>query len=666
MRSRFLAVLALSILALPAAAERIGLALVQVDPIGVSRDTARIVEEILQAEFARLPMFRVVERDRLGALLQEQQLQLSGVTNAETAVRAGNVLNVQKVVFGSIGRYQSEYLAYILSLRLVDVERGVVEASENTDIGSDREIRAAAERLVARIAARVSIAGKVASLAAGAVYTNLGTDLGVRKGDLLAAYRVSLVRDSGGRVVMREDIPVANLEVDEVSEEGSRCRVLEKAGEIVAGLSVKPGRVEIANAVVGSGLTVTSIPENSRVFLDSEFIGVTPVSKTGIKPGSYTLEIRGSGYKPYLGRVNLTEGRTVTLERELEQVVEVEDMILMGEVPRKQTDPKTAFLKALVPGGGMAYNGYSSLGSLVAGTAVMGGIAGGMGFVMDFAGTYRRQYEQAKANVAGGSSDYEDRRWVVYGPSAVRAASMLAWSNLSLGIFPYVASLVDAPRSAKDNFLYPVYSEVALGGGGGSIKVRQTADSQGGSPVPAEWLAGASSPMYGVSMDFIGEARKFLIVFGISQNVPGIAINASIFYRVASWGRLLPGIGLMDSFDLSSFISAGSVKPAMQTWSPALSLSWRGSSLEADLFLAPIEQCVMLQLASPAGAFNMIGYGVKASLDLRWFLTRTFGFRILGAYKYMMDTDPALRDAGFSTLDYLQVWRVDLGTVFRF
>ena len=55
----------------------LSLAVIQVEPIGVDKNTARLVEELLQTELFKIPFFQLVERDRLGALLQEQELQLS-------------------------------------------------------------------------------------------------------------------------------------------------------------------------------------------------------------------------------------------------------------------------------------------------------------------------------------------------------------------------------------------------------------------------------------------------------------------------------------------------------------------------------------------------------------------------------------------------------------
>jgi curli biogenesis system outer membrane secretion channel CsgG len=94
--------------------QTISLAVIQLDPLGVDSTTAKMFEDVLQTEFSKIPIFQLVERSKLDSLLQEQELQLSGITNAQSVSKAGNILNVQKVVFGSIARYDSDYVKYLL------------------------------------------------------------------------------------------------------------------------------------------------------------------------------------------------------------------------------------------------------------------------------------------------------------------------------------------------------------------------------------------------------------------------------------------------------------------------------------------------------------------------------------------------------------------------
>jgi hypothetical protein len=664
MKRILLCAIALSVAALPLWPDKVSLALVRVEPIGVPEQTAKIVEEVLQGEFANLPLFRLVERDKLGVLLEEQQLQVSGVTNAETAVKAGSVLNVQKVVFGTIGRYQSDYVAYILSLRLVDVERGVIEASENTDIGSDRDIRDAAARLVQRLASRIAITGKVSAVQDGAVYTSLGMDLGVKKGDSLAAYRISLVKDNVGKILLREEVPVANMEVDQVSEEGSRCLVLEKATVIEPGLSVRPGKVALANVAKGAGLIVTSIPDNSRVFINSEFVGVTPVSKLGLKPGVYTVEIRGSGYKPYAAKVNLGEGRTVTIERELEQVVEVEDLILMGEVPRRQTDPKTALLKSLIPGAGLAYNGYPSAAPAVDFAVVWG--LGGAGLMLASGfGTWTGYYDTALSQYQAGDTSYGTMRNAAMGGAGqMDIEKFILGGHFVFGLLPYLASVIDGPFSAREEFLYPTFLEVSMGGAAGQVYRSQTADTK----TPTGASEATSAVNAGIDANLLLEGRKLMFDFDLAVGGTGIGIDFGIGYRLYSRGSLLPGLGLTYAFTQSLAGGYGPTAPLIDI-AAAATLSFRGRSLEADLWLAPVEYYYSIALAAPAlGGTSCFCAGIRADLDLRWFFSRTVGLRLAASGRQMWNlmAPPSLGGYSFTVLDQFRQFEGSGAVVFRF
>lgn len=88
--------------------------------------TDRLVVELMKVD-----EFLVLERNAMGAILQEQGLQQTGCTLGECAVEIGQLLGVQKMIsckIGSVGRYHS------ISLRVVSVESGAVEQSVVLDI----------------------------------------------------------------------------------------------------------------------------------------------------------------------------------------------------------------------------------------------------------------------------------------------------------------------------------------------------------------------------------------------------------------------------------------------------------------------------------------------------------------------------------------------------
>ncbi|MFH1824974.1 MAG: CsgG/HfaB family protein [Candidatus Firestonebacteria bacterium] len=75
--------------------------------------------------------FNVIERNNLKNILNEQKLQLTGLTNPEDAVKVGQILNAKKILFGEIGKYEEKY---VFGIRIVDVETSKVIYSNEENI----------------------------------------------------------------------------------------------------------------------------------------------------------------------------------------------------------------------------------------------------------------------------------------------------------------------------------------------------------------------------------------------------------------------------------------------------------------------------------------------------------------------------------------------------
>jgi len=133
--------------------------------------------------------------------------------------------------------------------------------------------------------------GRITGVEETAVYISLGELSGGRIDDVVSVTAVELIRDDSGKVIMREEKSIANLLVEKISPEGSRCRILELAGVLETGLSVRPGKAEIEKAQDRSSLEVRSVPDNANVFLDGKYLGITPLKLSDMEPGSYRLEI---------------------------------------------------------------------------------------------------------------------------------------------------------------------------------------------------------------------------------------------------------------------------------------------------------------------------------------------------------------------------------------
>ncbi|MCP4405123.1 MAG: hypothetical protein GY801_48455, partial [bacterium] len=86
------------------------------------------VAEILRTELIGVGEYTVIERGMLEQILSEQELQLTGAVNSETAVEIGRLTGAKLVVIGSIVKTGS---VYTINSRFIDVETGIAKVGQN-------------------------------------------------------------------------------------------------------------------------------------------------------------------------------------------------------------------------------------------------------------------------------------------------------------------------------------------------------------------------------------------------------------------------------------------------------------------------------------------------------------------------------------------------------
>jgi len=74
---------------------------------GVDEATARAITDMMITELWKSGLFTVIERARIEAILQEQNLTLYGLADPKTAVNLGRLLGVQALITGAITQFES-------------------------------------------------------------------------------------------------------------------------------------------------------------------------------------------------------------------------------------------------------------------------------------------------------------------------------------------------------------------------------------------------------------------------------------------------------------------------------------------------------------------------------------------------------------------------------
>lgn len=134
-----------SLLALPAGASaqadtRPTVAVLYFDNNSIGKDAAdyagmgKGVADLLITELAGSPVIRVIERDRVQALLQEQNLTSAGTIDPTTAIRLGKLLGVHHMV---VGGFMSTGKQMMLTARTIEVETGAISNPQKVQHAGD-------------------------------------------------------------------------------------------------------------------------------------------------------------------------------------------------------------------------------------------------------------------------------------------------------------------------------------------------------------------------------------------------------------------------------------------------------------------------------------------------------------------------------------------------
>jgi TolB-like protein len=110
--------------------QEITIAVLDFDGDGVSQSETRTLTNRLRDEMFKTGAYIVLERGKMDEVLKEQGFQQTGCVTSECAVEVGNMLGVQQMLGGSIGKVGN---IYTVSARVIDVQTGEVLKSANYD-----------------------------------------------------------------------------------------------------------------------------------------------------------------------------------------------------------------------------------------------------------------------------------------------------------------------------------------------------------------------------------------------------------------------------------------------------------------------------------------------------------------------------------------------------
>jgi curli biogenesis system outer membrane secretion channel CsgG len=252
-------------------------------------------QDMFVTELVRKGNFRVMEREKLDAILQEKNLQLSGDIDPKTAVKLGKMIGVEYLIAGSVtelgvadrdvsvpsglfgGRIpsvnvRSQKMDAGVDARAFSTQTGeIVWADTATESTSDSSVYVAGagggvedrrklDRLLRPVVVRLAeslgqtkiattglggtsdasgVVGKIAKASGGAIYVNVGAEAGIKEGDEFDVYREGdVIKDPDtGEVLGANEIRVGRIRITAVR--GPRL----SSAITLSGSGYKPGDV---------------------------------------------------------------------------------------------------------------------------------------------------------------------------------------------------------------------------------------------------------------------------------------------------------------------------------------------------------------------------------------------------------------------------------------
>ena len=153
MKRFLLIVIFISILGMNAYSEdKVTVAVLDLVPKSVPKIISNAVSDIIRSELINIGNFTIVERSQMNAILEEQELQMTGCTDTSCAVQFGKILSAIRIVIGEVNKIDENIF---ITIRYVNVESGESLFSANGKASSYDDVDIVAKATAKDLAKRI-------------------------------------------------------------------------------------------------------------------------------------------------------------------------------------------------------------------------------------------------------------------------------------------------------------------------------------------------------------------------------------------------------------------------------------------------------------------------------------------------------------------------------
>ena len=132
--------------------KKMHLAVMDFEAKDISANESVKITELIRNDIVNTGKFVVLERAQMGQILKEQGFQQTGCTDVSCAVELGKALSANKILVGTVMKLGDQI---IITGRIVDVEKGVVEFSDKAVAQSQKDIINSVSTFVERLSGRI-------------------------------------------------------------------------------------------------------------------------------------------------------------------------------------------------------------------------------------------------------------------------------------------------------------------------------------------------------------------------------------------------------------------------------------------------------------------------------------------------------------------------------
>lgn len=218
---------------------KITLAVLDFEAKNVAAESSEAVSDLLRTELFNTGRFDVIERQQIRKIFQEQKLQMSGMTETDKAAEIGRLLNVEKIMIGTVTKLGR---TYIINTRIVDVQSALMVLAEAVECtGGEEQLPRSISELAMSISYKVGLEGQIIRISEKDIYIDLGLADGVDLGQGFDVIRKGeAITDLEGRIIGTSDEIIGQILLTKVQDRFSIAGVANKKSEFKKGDLVKP------------------------------------------------------------------------------------------------------------------------------------------------------------------------------------------------------------------------------------------------------------------------------------------------------------------------------------------------------------------------------------------------------------------------------------------